>query len=546
MKKERGITIVALVVTIIVLLILAGVTIVILTGENGILTKMIEVNLRNDIGTLKEELEITKGEKSINGLGNREVINASEYKDLKNLMPSFKKEYQGKLEVRNDKLVYVGTDKDEYVMAVKMDLLPEDELLNDELLEELQPFITEWTVEDGESIILPLHNHIYSNKYNFTVDYGDGTGIKEITDATDEDKTHIYDKAGTYTVTIKGQCPVFEFSQDSTSKDKITKIVQWGNVFKGAIWNGVDFLNCINLKGEIPEPSKNTFANINFNWRGIFGGCTNLTGPIPEKLFLNCTADTIKSAFYGCTNLTGSIPDDLFKNCIDVTSFESMFYNCKNLTGGIPENLFANCTKVKTFGGTFNGCTGLTGSIPENLFNNCNAVKSFDGTFNGCTGLTGSIPENLFKNCPNVEYFGYGWWTGCFSGCSGLTGSIPENLFANNTKVTNFHAVFMGCTGLTGSIPGNLFSNCTEVENFWWTFRNCTGLTGSIPENLFANNTKVKNFAATFVGCRGLTGSIPENLFANCTEVERFGYVYQERGFWRMYRANRNYTRWII
>ena len=39
MRKENGITLIALVITIIVLLILAGVTIVTLTGDNGLITK---------------------------------------------------------------------------------------------------------------------------------------------------------------------------------------------------------------------------------------------------------------------------------------------------------------------------------------------------------------------------------------------------------------------------------------------------------------------------------------------------------------------------
>ena len=38
-EKNKGITLIALVITIIVLLILAGVTIATLTGDNGILTK---------------------------------------------------------------------------------------------------------------------------------------------------------------------------------------------------------------------------------------------------------------------------------------------------------------------------------------------------------------------------------------------------------------------------------------------------------------------------------------------------------------------------
>ena len=39
MKKNQGITLIALVITIIVLLILAAVSIATLTGENGILTQ---------------------------------------------------------------------------------------------------------------------------------------------------------------------------------------------------------------------------------------------------------------------------------------------------------------------------------------------------------------------------------------------------------------------------------------------------------------------------------------------------------------------------
>lgn len=39
-KKSKGITLIALIITIIILLILAGVTIATLTGENGILRKV--------------------------------------------------------------------------------------------------------------------------------------------------------------------------------------------------------------------------------------------------------------------------------------------------------------------------------------------------------------------------------------------------------------------------------------------------------------------------------------------------------------------------
>ena len=58
LKKNRGITLLALVVTIIVLLILAGVTIATLTGENGILTKASEASEQTEIGDEKEAIGI--------------------------------------------------------------------------------------------------------------------------------------------------------------------------------------------------------------------------------------------------------------------------------------------------------------------------------------------------------------------------------------------------------------------------------------------------------------------------------------------------------
>lgn len=57
-KREEGITLIALVITIIVLLILAGVTIATLTGENGILTKATEAQKNTGISTEKEEIAV--------------------------------------------------------------------------------------------------------------------------------------------------------------------------------------------------------------------------------------------------------------------------------------------------------------------------------------------------------------------------------------------------------------------------------------------------------------------------------------------------------
>lgn len=58
MKKQNGITLIALVITIIVLLILAGVSIAMLTGDNGILTKAGESKVKSQRAEADETLKL--------------------------------------------------------------------------------------------------------------------------------------------------------------------------------------------------------------------------------------------------------------------------------------------------------------------------------------------------------------------------------------------------------------------------------------------------------------------------------------------------------
>ena len=57
-KENEGITLISLVITIIVLLILAGITIATLTGDNGILTKTNEAKEQTEIGKEKEIVKL--------------------------------------------------------------------------------------------------------------------------------------------------------------------------------------------------------------------------------------------------------------------------------------------------------------------------------------------------------------------------------------------------------------------------------------------------------------------------------------------------------
>ena len=57
-KQQKGITLIALVITIIVLLILAGITIAMLTGSDSAPAKANEAKQKQDIGAMKDQLYI--------------------------------------------------------------------------------------------------------------------------------------------------------------------------------------------------------------------------------------------------------------------------------------------------------------------------------------------------------------------------------------------------------------------------------------------------------------------------------------------------------
>lgn len=62
MRKQEGITLIALVITIIVLLILAGVSIAMLTGSNGILTKATEAGDQTAKAEIREQVTLAINE----------------------------------------------------------------------------------------------------------------------------------------------------------------------------------------------------------------------------------------------------------------------------------------------------------------------------------------------------------------------------------------------------------------------------------------------------------------------------------------------------
>ena len=78
LKNKNAITLIALVVTIVVLLILAGVTISLLLDENGIIAKSKDARNTNRAGTIRDEISLWEADKvaSENGAGSHESMDA--------------------------------------------------------------------------------------------------------------------------------------------------------------------------------------------------------------------------------------------------------------------------------------------------------------------------------------------------------------------------------------------------------------------------------------------------------------------------------------
>ena len=267
-------------------------------------------------------------------------------------------------------------DMEEMISSNGNDYIKNDDLQQNK---ELKTFITEWTVNSGDTIILPIYEkqeydeergeiETYFN-YDFTVNYGDGT-VVNVESYDDENRKHTYSNAGTYTVKIDGKCEGFGFNFVSESKEKLTKLVQWGVIEA----KHYDFSGCSNLKGTIPLPSRNSFNNV----------------------------ESFRLLFYNCKKITGNIPDDLFKYAYNVTTMANTFNWTSSLTGSIPENLFVNCRKITNFRFTFAG-TNLSGNVPGNLFKNNSEVINLDGTFSDCLKLEGEMPSYIFSYSDKIK-----------------------------------------------------------------------------------------------------------------------------------------------
>ena len=352
-RKNKGITLIALVITIIVLLILAGVTIATLTGNNGILTRAQNAKEDNVVATEEEQIKTAltalgivyyepetvgedyqglqteldsvagKGETIVQKVDNSYMITFSDTGNIYYVTSNYE---TGNLEIKTE---------EEYMKNFTYEVA---DLTEQEREKVEKGFKIDVNVGDKGTVLLAI-------SMDGIIDWGDGTYSKlEGTEIGKSQKIASFNDNISVAV-IGAPIPVMHkykeknkifnikiyATQIIVNSPALQKIIDWG---ENKMIN-VNFSNCTNLT-EIVSPKENSFGNLT-NIRAMFYNCTSLTR-IPSDLFDNCpNIKNADNAFYNCTSLTGNAIPLWERSGI---SGNACYTGCENLTNysEIPEN----------------------------------------------------------------------------------------------------------------------------------------------------------------------------------------------------------------
>ncbi len=413
LKQVKGITLIALVITIIVLLILAGVSIAMLTGQNGILTQANNAKVEQSHGAVREGIALAYNEYQIEintasntklastetvqiqGKEEKALASYSSFLDFLNSKGYIKEGTTDVLDVEaltgSRQALGNGTDTDVYKIEEQDSNYVVNYYDEEGTPQEIWNVSkTESSTEDASAIkmLIVTDENGYAllpipTTEKCIIDWGDGnvtngTETEEETIAklpklasvgkikigsspAPEGFEHKYEESNSeYVVTISGKVEVLTntigIEASETAVSYLKEIIQWGETGL----RGIDFEYFRNLT-KIVQPIEKSFENLEYV--GFSGSAIT------------------------------SIPDRMFANCTKITSFERAFEDCGNLQT-IGEGVFDGCKNVTSYVGTFADCTNLTGKAPElwllgtnSKENNYQGSPDGEGCFYGCTGL---------------------------------------------------------------------------------------------------------------------------------------------------------------
>lgn len=403
-SKERGITLIALVVTIVVLLILAGVSINLVLGNNGIISKAKESRTETRMSQIDEQVKLAIGDAYADGIGS--ITDSGLKSALNNRLGEGTYDISGdettgwKVTVKETGKTYDITangdtgSSEESGTTVDWDAILEDAKKNPEKYKDENQSGTNGDIgigTDGLPVNMDWWNARIINENEIALGNYDGCGFNvgysgDIIDGKIVGKVPEYVKKAGKDEFYKVTSLEYAFA--------FTDLVIAPELPSGVTNMMSTFISCEKLEKAPKIPNSVT------NMSRTFYECTSLTSA-PE--IPNSVTD-MSSTFNRCTSLTTApkIPDG-------VTSMNRTFTECRSLAivSEIPEG-------VEDMALTFCSCVNLTTAptIPS-------SVTNISGTFYGCEKLTGVVVVNPKKFIANggCGYFddknGY---TACFSG----------------------------------------------------------------------------------------------------------------------------------
>ena len=413
-KKQKGITLIALVITIIVLLILAGVTIATLTGDNGILTRTNQAKTKMEEATLEEKIRLLATETMIN-----QYTGKNEEKTAQDLQDELNEQGENVLVIQWDKYIIFDLEKNkEYrVMndgtteywgeSIIGKILLNTKKANSEQISQDPSTSNIIGIDDeGNTVNMLLWEYTLIDDNNLgkigTYGLNDRNGL-DINDASGRSKGYI----GKYTEDgkISGTVPAYISKDGGSTYTTVTSIVRTFYACDDLI-TAPQIPDTVTLMRETFRESKNLITgpkiipNSVMNMGATFNNCTSLING-PTTLSDNLV--NMGATFYNCSSMvTGptTIPNS-------VINLQATFYECASLTTA-PSIISSSVTNMFQ---TFRGCSRLTGKIEINANLGEDIVYEFDGykykgynqTFtNSATEGDGLI---ILKNstCPKLQ-----------------------------------------------------------------------------------------------------------------------------------------------
>ena len=415
-SSNCGITLIALVVTIIILLILAGITITTVLGDNGVIELAKQAKKETIVTTVKEAIDIAKLSKSLEKEDGLITEN-----ELKEILENY------------------------------------GEIIYDESGEIIEGIIEN---QEGYEVLLPDIMDGVINQNIYVKLYADGTLAFSNNKNTVIEGTQVSKDYGN----IKGQ----EYTHYWEDGKIIIADTPWYNdtnaIVKAMFLDEIKpssteawFANCNKITDfENMENLNTTYVK---SMSHMFACCTNLTKV--DINILNTRRVTSTSHMFAlCTNLQEIKLENI--DTSNITDMSYMFDECTNLTNLDVSNF--NTSKVTTMRAIFEGCEKLT-SIDVSNFNTRNVTDMY-AMFGRCQELTQINVSNFVTS--NVTDM-----MSMFFGCTKLTTLNLLNFDTSN--VNNMYHMFYNCQGLT-TLDLSSF-NTSNVTTMYGMFYHCDNLT---------------------------------------------------------------------